>query len=503
VRFAVDRRIAAILSEGLFGRLAFGMVSFGFPLYALALGLPLIEIGILITIRSLVMLPAKPLVGMLTDRIGLRTVYRASGLVRVLGAAGLLVAGDAFGLAMVRVLQGVSAAARDVGSLGVIARDGERRVATIVGWYVTAKHIGGVAGAGLAGMIIAVSGGSFTPLFVIVLSLSAIPVVTAWWGIPADEPRRATPPGQDDREPASRECPDSIGGLRRLAGPATVGGIIAASASMVHGLFPILATEYAGLDTAEAGIVYSLSAGVMLVVGPLAGFLSDRFGPVVGLTWRPIANIGSSLLYLVAPGFGGFTAARLLDDSGKSAFRPAWAATAAGIAARDPARRGQRLGILDGGQSAGEAVGPLLATVLWQTGGVALLFAGRIVVAVAGELAAFHVFGEARLIREWVHRSRRRGEDARAPGVSTDGIPHHELRGHLTVARGEIELVLAKPEVPDRERARSVMNALAALDRATGLVSSATAGVKTGKTAVPERSPGPEPRPGVDGATSA
>ena len=41
--------------------------------------------------------------------------------------------------------------------------------------------------------------------------------------------------------------------LRELSGPASVGMLIAASAYMVHGLFPILATKYAGLSTAQAG----------------------------------------------------------------------------------------------------------------------------------------------------------------------------------------------------------------------------------------------------------
>ena len=468
----LDPRLAAVLSEGLLGRAAFGMVSFAFPLYALALGLSLVEIGLLVTLRSVVVLPAKPVAGILVDRIGLRAVYVTSGIMRVVAAVGLLVAGDFYGLAGVRVIQGISAAGRDVGSLGLIAHDGERRVATIMGWYITAKHVGGVTGAGIAGIIIALSGGTYTALFLLVAILSAVPVLVTWWALEPDSPRDRS------EEIVAGARPPSLAGwrstLRELAGPVTVGGLIAASAYMLHGLFPILATEYAGLTTMEAGILYSLSAATILVVGPLAGWSSDRWGPIIGLAWRPVANIGSSLLYLVAPTFAGFTGARLLDDSGKAAFRPAWAATTTAMAARDPARRGQRLGILDAGQSAGEALGPLLAVLLWQSGGVVLLFAGRIGLAIVGEVAAMRVFGEADAVRAWLaslgRNNGQRQPPAVAPDVLRDAEVRHELRAQLTVARAEIEVVLAHPQVSDEERARSVTSALAAIERVTTLV---------------------------------
>ena len=87
-------------------------------------------------------------------------------------------------------------------------------------------------------------------------------------------------------------------------------------------------------------------------------------------------------------------AARAVDDSGKAAFRPAWAKSAAAIAAVDPAQKGQRLGALDTAQGIGEVAGPLLAGLLWQTGGVGLLFAVRIGIAAVAEVAALRVFSE-------------------------------------------------------------------------------------------------------------
>lgn len=396
--------LATVLAEGFLGRLTFGMVSFAFPLYALSLGLSLAEIGLLISLRTVLALLLKPVAGWLADRIGVRTVYLAGAFARVLAALGLLVAGGIVGLAVTRLLQGASAAGRDVASLSVIARDARERVGSVYSWYATAKHVGSVGGAALAGLIIGLSGGDYGALFLLIAGLSVLPLAAAWIGlrevadpVPAEGLAPATAvdhPPEVDHPPAAGSRPTVAGLIRELAGPATVGTLVATAAYMVHGIFPVLAVEYAGLSAAQAGIVYSLSAGVFLVAGPVFGWVVDRRGPTVGLAWRSIANVGSSLIYLLSPTFVGLAVARSIDDSGKAAFRPAWASKVAEVAAVDPSRRGQRLGLLDTSEDVGEAIGPALAGVLWQSGGIGALFAVRIVIALVAELAVLKVFGQ-------------------------------------------------------------------------------------------------------------
>lgn len=524
--------LAAVVAEGLLGRLAFGMVSFALPLYALSLGLSMVEIGVLVSLRTVVVLPLKPAAGWLADRLGVRPVYLAGAGGRVLAGALLLVAGDFVSLAVVRLLQGASAAGRDVASLGVIARAAERRVAAVYGWYATAKHVGGVAGAGLAGLLIAADGGGYTLTFVAVLILALLPMAAAWYAI-HDPPREESP--HDEAPPAA--AGELVSAARQLAGPATVGFLVAGAAYMLHGLFPVLATEYAGLDAAQAGVIYSLSAVAFLIASPTFGWLIARHGRIVGLAGRSIANVASSLLYLLAPNFAGLALARVVDDSGKAAFRPAWVAAIAEVANADPPRRTRRLAVLDTAENAGQAMGPALAGVLWQTGGVGLLVAGRIALAIAGEAVALRVFGE---VSPALHRLRaasgrlgkRHGPHARVAfaflvppaaafgtiiawlGVASgwgkqpifvvdlvivggvlligllggallggramaaagaDRPPRlndlaHDLRARLTVARGEIEVVLARPDASAAERQRSASAAVGELERVNDLM---------------------------------
>jgi MFS family permease len=137
--------------------------------------------------------------------------------------------------------------------------------------------------------------------------------------------------------------------------------------------------------------------------------LIDRYGRIFGIAWRSTANIGSSFMYLAFPNFIGLAAARFFDDSGKGAFCPAWAATIASMASKDPQKSGRRLGVLDTSQSVGETIGPALATKLWQSGGMFALFAVRIVIAVVAEVMALYVFGK--LGKHMLHPLRRDAGD--------------------------------------------------------------------------------------------
>ncbi len=507
--------VATVLTEGFLGRLAFGMLSFAFPLYALTLGLSIAQIGILVSLRSVFVLPLKPVAGWLSDRIGVRAVYLSGAFARTVAAALLFVVEGFVGLMFVRLLQGASAAGRDVASIGVIARDAEGRVGTAYSWYASAKHVGGVAGAGIAGLVIAASNDGYQTLFALILLLSVLPVVAAWIGLQeVSEGDEIQEDDQEEQDPVRRgRITEALSFARELSGPVSVGMLVASSAFMVHGLFPVLATEYAGLTTAQAGLIYSLSAAVFLVTGPTFGWIIDRKGRTLGIAWRSVANIGSSFLYLLSPTFVGLAAARSVDDSGKAAFKPAWASAIAEISAADPKQRGKRLGVLDTSQSLGEAIGPALAGILWQTGGIVALFGVRIAIAVAAEVAAIKVFGEFKGVNMrpsprltalayllppvlglaasagWLasyslepgslasplalvvgagfalagilggtlagrraHEAERRA--AREELRETLGDIAHDVRGPLSIVRGEVELVLAREdtEQPDRER---------------------------------------------------
>jgi MFS family permease len=395
--------LATIFVEGLLGRLTFGMVSFALPLYAYHQGLSLAEIGVIVSTRSAFELPLKPVAGWLVDRTSVRAVYIGGIALRCLSAVVLVLAGDFAALCLVRALHGASAAGRDVGSLSVLARVAGDRVGTHYGWYSTVRQVGNVGGAGLAGLLIAAGGGGFGLVFGAVAAMSVLPLVVATVAL-REDPAAPAAPAPVSPAPPERSADAAQAGPRHrrflgafavyagLGGAASVGMLVAASAYMVHGIFPVLATTYAGLSNAQAGLIMAISTGIFCVAGPAFGWLSDRSGRGVALSLRSVCNIASSLLYVVLPSFAGLTLARCVDDSGKAAFRPAWASYITELAAADRARQGRRLGALDTATSFGEFLGPIVAGILWQTGGILALFGVRIVIAIVAEIAALRVF---------------------------------------------------------------------------------------------------------------
>ncbi|TML98108.1 MAG: MFS transporter, partial [Actinobacteria bacterium] len=181
-------------------------------------------------------------------------------------------------------------------------------------------------------------------------------------------------------------------------------------------LFPIFAVEYAGLSEAEAGLVYSASA-LVVVSAPVFGWLSDHVSRRLVLAVRSAANVVSSVVYWVVPTFAGMAVGRALDDMGKAAFRPAWGALMAQVSGLDRRRRARTFGYLSAGEDAGEAAGPILAGFLWQLWGVPALLGVRIALAVVTEVYTVVLT-----------RSPRTGARAREPAALSGPISVAEWR---------------------------------------------------------------------------
>jgi MFS family permease len=156
---------------------------------------------------------------------------------------------------------------------------------------------------------------------------------------------------------------------------------------MLTSLFPIIATEYAGLSTAQAGLLYLITPALAFT-GPVWGWISDRFSRSLVLSFRGIANIMSALTYLMFPTLAGVWVGKSLDDAGKAAFRPAWGSLMADVSSRDRRRRARVMGYLTAGEDAGDIAGPALAGLLWTVWGVPVLLLARVLVAAITEVYA-------------------------------------------------------------------------------------------------------------------
>ena len=389
--------VTAVAAEGFLTRLGFGMVSLALPLFALSLGMSLAEVGLLTALRTVAVIGVKPIMGWAADRYGRKTTLVIAVLLRC--AVGLLFvfASEPWHLYALRILQGAMTAARDPSAAALLATHGKRKsMASTFAWYTTARDVGRSLGYGAAGLLIEFTGG-FQAVFLIAFLTSCIAVVTVLKYV-SESPDAAsaategapTPPAV---EPHTSRSLTALWGLyARLIPYAGFGLMVASSAEMMRGIFPVLATEYAHLTDAQAGLAVSASSVAVLVAGPVFAWLSDHVSRKLALGARSAANTLSSVLYIVAPTFGGFMAAKIIDDSGKAAFRPTWGAILAEVSDSDPLHRARTITFVDSAYSMGEIVGPMAAGVLLALVGIPGMLAARAALAVVTEAHAFWVF---------------------------------------------------------------------------------------------------------------
>jgi MFS family permease len=388
--------VTAVAAEGFLTRLGFGMVSLALPLFALSLGMSLAEVGLLTALRTVAVIGVKPIMGWAADRYGRKTTLVIAVLLRCLVGLLFVFASEPWHLYALRILQGAMTAARDPSAAALLATHGKRKsMASTFAWYTTARDVGRSLGYGAAGLLIEFTGG-FQAVFLIAFLTSCIAMVTVLKYVSESPEVAPAAAGSQPAPPAEPHMSRSLTALwtlyARLIPYAGFGLMVASSAEMMRGIFPVLATEYAHLTDAQAGLAVSASSVAVLVAGPLFAWLSDHVSRKLALGARSAANTLSSVLYIVAPTFGGFMAAKIIDDSGKAAFRPTWGAILAEVSDVDPLHRARTITFVDSAYSMGEIVGPMAAGLLLALVGIPGMLAARAALAVVTEAHAFWIF---------------------------------------------------------------------------------------------------------------
>ncbi len=393
---SVNSATIAIVAEGFLSRLSFGLISLALPLYAHHLGLTLFEIGVLMTLNQVVAMAFKPAMGWLADRFGLKRSFTTAIALRSAIALCLAVAQTPWQLYAIKSIHGASKALRDPAANALIAEQGGKKaIASAFAWYHTAKIVAGSLGKAIAGILLTLTASNYSFVFNIAFVLSLLPLYSVLRYVKADK----RPMQKESESESSLQTKDRsaipISDDAILVSPQSKSVLLSFSilsfaingtAEMLRGLFPILAIEYAGLNEAQTGSIYMASTVLVLVSGPIFGWLADRGNQELVLLVRSFGNIVSSIVYIFAPNLVGFTIGKLADDAGKAAFRPAWGALMAHVSSFEPQRRAQTMSWMLLGEDAGAIVGPMLAGLLWNVWGLSVMLGVRVFLAVVTEV---------------------------------------------------------------------------------------------------------------------
>ena len=382
----IDPVLLAIVGEGLFSRLAFGILGFALPLYGRKLGLSLADIGVLLSLNGVVAIALKPALGWTADRFGPKRTLLVAVALRSLVSLLLVFSSAPWQLFAIRSLHGMSMALRDPAASVLLAEPKRGKgVASAFAWYQTAKTVAGSSSKAFAGILLGLVGARYPILFLAAFALSALPLAVVARYV---KELPAVPPGAGTSAQSAAPPPTARAPVLAVAG---LGVFVAGSAEMLAGLFPVLATEYAGLSTTQTGLVYAASTTVAVVCAPVFGWLSDNVSRRLVLAIRGVANGVSSLLYLASPTFAGVGIARCVDDAGTAAFRPAWGALMSDVSRLDRRNRARTMSWLGMGEDAGGVLGPMLAGFLWNGWGIGALMVTRVLLAAASEVYALAV----------------------------------------------------------------------------------------------------------------
>ncbi|WP_434091218.1 MFS transporter [Streptomyces flaveus] len=183
--------VRAVVVEGFTTRLAFGMVTFAMPLYALRLGMSLTEIGVLVAMKAMVEPAVKPFMGRAVDRWGARRGYLTAVTIRLVASVLLFTATTPASLYAVRLVQGAASAARDPASINVVADSGAQKLGRTFSLSFGAKDLGAVSAGALGGIVLSGSGNDFRLLWAVVAVISLVPVVVIWLWVPRPERQSA------------------------------------------------------------------------------------------------------------------------------------------------------------------------------------------------------------------------------------------------------------------------------------------------------------------------
>jgi MFS family permease len=279
---------------------------------------------------------------------------------------------------------------RDPSVSALIAGNAKKKsVASAFAWYTTAKMSAGSLGKGLGGLLLGLTAQNYSAVFFIAFALSLAPLLAVSRYLNEPEDRSVA---EENDSPDLPDSDEEFKGKRPAIFPvAFLAFLIASSALMISNLFPLLATKYAGLSAAQAGLIYMIAPLVTIIAGPAFGWLSDNVSRKLVLMARGVANTFSSAMFFFFPTFSGLAVGNAVDAMGKAAFRPAWGAVMAQFASFDRRRRARTMSYLSLGEGLGETLGPLLGGFLWDAHGVGVMLGARVALAVVAEIYAGYI----------------------------------------------------------------------------------------------------------------
>ncbi len=312
--FLQDNRAVVYLGFATFlFTLAQGVSIFTYPLYGRELGLPVAQVGLTVSAFAVARLFTNLPSAIISNKVGRRWVLIGGGLFAATGYVLSANADSLLPLMAFRFIAGIGSGAFITVGIATVADisdpSNRGRLMSVFQW----SFILGIAlGPAVGGFVEELWG-----LHILFYFMGIISVMSALWALAKvpetrglQQPNEQAPVAGTSQRPAQGEQPSPQSGFRQFSFMLSRGYVlimlIFIGAFFIRGgglfnLFPIIADEDLALPRGLVGITQTLPAIASLLVIPLVGVISDRFG-------RKSIIVPGMALYVICLVFLGYSA---------------------------------------------------------------------------------------------------------------------------------------------------------------------------------------------------
>lgn len=329
------------------------IIAVNLPTYAKEVGTGFLGIGILIAVYDLAEVVAKPVFGFIADRKGMKVTMIAGLLVFSISSLLFLVI-DPTLLIVVRLLQGMGAAAFSVASMSLVAEYFRDNLESPMGIYNAIKGIGYVISPVLGGAIVLYS--NFAYLFVACFIVGVAVTALAFFV--------GNGSGEGKFEDDDDDIKKILGSFKdaRFLPWYLITTVNMMFMGILFGFLPVYLNS-SGFDPLQSGMVMAAVAIAFLVIQPLSGIISK----MVGFSTTVYSGLLAEAIFLIAIPFtqGWLTVAVAVLDAAGIGLVWTLSSVAVARAARNE-EMGLVLGNLGSYKEIGDMAGPLAIGLLAQ-----------------------------------------------------------------------------------------------------------------------------------------
>ena len=352
------------------------IVAVNLPFYAEKVGIGLTMIGLLIAVYDFAEIVAKPVFGGLADKKGMKKALYLGIIIFTLASLLYPFVPPKF-LIVVRFLQGLGGASLSAVSLamvGILYKDNKGKA---FGIYNAIKGLGYVVSPVIGGAIVMKS--SFAGIFYACAGIGVIALLLAFT-LPADKQKNSS--AFDDDDDFSFKSLWAVLKNKTLLPWFSIIVINMFFVGILFGFLPVR-IHALGYNPFNTGLLLSATTISYLVVQPFAGWLADKFNPVLILRCGMLLSCISTALIPFVTG----TFLIIVCIAAGIGIGVVWTNSDAMVSnLSDEKQMGATMGVAGSFKELGDMIGPLLMGAISQALGLKY---GFIICSVLGGIALF------------------------------------------------------------------------------------------------------------------